>query len=139
MYGSTVKKLHYHTNGTGRDTYIHSNNGGFMFNYSGKKDYDAFVGDLRGYRGNAHGHRSMKSLTVMQTTYSGKPLAKQDHFVKGQLSPHTNQARNGLAVLKNYQKDQSERLAMPRKISKAQMLGDGTVSQGTSEGLNYLR
>ena len=32
--GSPAKPLHYHVNGTGRDSYIHQNHGGFSQNYS---------------------------------------------------------------------------------------------------------
>ena len=53
--GSPAKRLHYHVNGTGRDTYIHSNHGGFMTNYGFKKDYDSYVENLRGYHSSAHG------------------------------------------------------------------------------------
>ena len=49
-------------NGSGRDTYIYNNHGGFMSNYAYKKDYDHYVDNLRGYGGEAHGQRSMKDI-----------------------------------------------------------------------------
>ena len=55
MGGSPAKRLHYHVNGSGRDTYIYNNHGGFMSNYAYKKDYDHYVDNLRGYGGDAHG------------------------------------------------------------------------------------
>ena len=47
--GSPGKTIHYQVNGTGRDSYIHSNHGGFAFNYAWKSDQDAYVNSLRGY------------------------------------------------------------------------------------------
>ena len=48
--GSPGKTIHYHTNGTGRDSYIHSNQGGFANNYTYQNDRDAYVNSLRGYQ-----------------------------------------------------------------------------------------
>lgn len=47
--GSPGKTLHYHVNGTGRDSYIACNQGGFASNYTYKNDRDAYVNSLRGY------------------------------------------------------------------------------------------
>ena len=47
--GSPGKTIHYHVNGTGRDSYIHCNQGGFMSNYTYMNDRDAYVASLRGY------------------------------------------------------------------------------------------
>ena len=41
--GSPPKRFNYAVNGTGRDTYIHCNNGGFKTNYAWKKDYDVYI------------------------------------------------------------------------------------------------
>ena len=47
--GSPGKTIHYQTNGTGRDSYIHCNQGGFASNYTFKNDRDAYVSSLRDY------------------------------------------------------------------------------------------
>lgn len=47
--GSPGKTIHYHVNGTGRDSYIHCNQGGFASNYTYQNDRDAYVNSLRGY------------------------------------------------------------------------------------------
>ena len=47
--GSPGKKVHYQQNGSGRDSYIYSNHGGFAHNYSFSNDRDAYVKSLRGY------------------------------------------------------------------------------------------
>ena len=67
MGGSPAKRLHYHVNGSGRDTYIYNNHGGFMTNYGFKKDYDHYVDNLRGYGGAAHGQSSMKDIQFRST------------------------------------------------------------------------
>ena len=41
--GSPGKNIHYRTNGTGRDSYIACNQGGFSNNYAFKSDQDAYV------------------------------------------------------------------------------------------------
>lgn len=47
--GSPGKTLHYHTNGTGRDSYIACNQGGFASNYGFTNDKEAYVASLRSY------------------------------------------------------------------------------------------
>ncbi len=47
--GSPGKRLHYHVDGTGRDSYIHVTDGGFTSKYGKMNDRDAYVANLRGY------------------------------------------------------------------------------------------
>ena len=47
--GSTGKYINYERNGTGRDSYIACNQGGFASNYSFHNDRDAYVKSLRSY------------------------------------------------------------------------------------------
>ena len=47
--GSPGKRLHYHVDGTGRDSYIHVTDGGFTSKYGKFNDRDAYVNNLRGY------------------------------------------------------------------------------------------
>ena len=110
--GSPAKRLHYHHNGTGRDTYIATNNGGFMTNYGFKKDYDSYIENLRGYHNNAPMKEIQKSSNNQQ-----RASPKKDHFVEGQLSIRSPKVRNGLAMLNSYQRGQCARLSMPRQRS----------------------
>ena len=50
--GSPGKKIHYHVDGTGRDSYIHVTDGGFTTKYGYFNDRDAYVSSLRGYSTN---------------------------------------------------------------------------------------
>ena len=102
--------MHYHTNGTGRDTYIHSNHGGFMNNYAYKQDYDNYVENLRGYYSNAS--TNMRDIQL-RSNKQPRQSPKRDHFVEGQISIRSPKVRNGLAVLKDFQKVQCDRLSQP--------------------------
>ena len=117
--GSPGKSLHYHTNGTGRDSYIHVNQGGFANHYSAKNDRDCFVESLRGYAGHSIGaHRQISKEKRMGQS------PQKDHFVEGQISIRSPKARNGLNMLRTSQKWQAERLAMPQKRRSQERLQD---------------
>ena len=76
---SPAKRLHYHVNGTGRDTYIHSNHGGFISNYASKQDYDSYVDNLRGYQTN---NTNMRDV-YKRSTKQGRSSPQKDYFVEG--------------------------------------------------------
>ena len=142
---SPAKRLHYHVNGTGRDTYIHSNHGGFISNYAGKQDYDSYVDNLRGYQTN---NSNMRDI-YKRSTKQGRSSPQKDFFVEGQLGVRSPKVRNGLAVLKSYQSGQCARLSMPRQKSSETLdvagnnygsrksLMKGFEAQRTSQ--NFLR
>lgn len=96
---SPPKRLHYHVNGTGRDTYIHSNHGGFMNNYAYKQDYDSYVENLRGYHTNTQ--KNMHEV-YKRSTKQNRTSPKKDFFVEGQMGIRSPKVRNGLAVLKDF-------------------------------------
>ena len=62
--GTPAKPLHYHNNGTGRDSYIYANHGGFTSNYSQQNAADAYVSSLRTYSKPLHelASRNMSQL-----------------------------------------------------------------------------
>ena len=97
--GSPPKKLHYHVNGTGRDTYIHANHGGFMNNYQYKQDYDSYVENLRGYQPN--NSKNIRDV-YLRSTKQGRTSPKKDFFIEGQMGVRSPKVRNGLAVLKDF-------------------------------------
>lgn len=97
-------------NGTGRDSYIHSTQGGFASNYTWQSDQDAYVNSLRGYP------TTVQSEQRAVYTKS-KRSPERDHFVEGQCSLRSPKARNDLRMLKAYQVMQNSRLSMPRKKS----------------------
>ena len=112
--GSPQKTNNYHTNGSGRDTYIATNHGGFVSNYSPKQNYDAYVDNLRGYQSNS---RSLMRDICHKSSRQGKLSPKKDFFIEGQVNNTSRRVRNGLAVLKQHQRGQCARLAIPRKKS----------------------
>jgi hypothetical protein len=67
---SPERPVHYNMDGTGRDTYIHVNQGGFAASPALKDSSTSFVESLRYYRP-SHGSRSPK---------------KRDYFMEGQLN-----------------------------------------------------
>lgn len=80
---SPEKTTHYNLNGTGRDTYIFTNHGGFASNYRYVDDQKAYVRSLRNYE---------KDQTI--TCSDIKPQAgKPDYFVFGQTSLRSPKAR----------------------------------------------
>ena len=110
--GSPGKRIHYHTNGTGRDSYIHFNHGGFASNFAKKNDRDAYVESLRGY--------SLPVQDQQRAIYANQRKGsspKRDHFIEGQISIRSPQARNSLNMLRTSQKFQAERLSIPRDRS----------------------
>ena len=76
--GSPGKTIHYNTNGTGRDSYIHANQGGFMCNYSFANDRDVYVNSLRAYPTSIAG--AQRQINADKK----KGLSpRRDHFVEG--------------------------------------------------------
>ena len=110
--GSPGKTIHYHVNGTGRDSYIHANSGGFACNYAYQNDRDAYVNSLRGYPMQGNQQRAIQAD-------KRKGLSPQrDHFIEGQISIRSPKARNGLNMLRTSQKWQADRLSMPKRKSQ---------------------
>ena len=101
--GSPGKTIHYHVNGTGRDSYIHANHGGFMSNYSYMNDNQAYVASLRDYPSSIQKQQRDVYVNNLKST-SPRP---KDHFVSGQLSIRSPKAANELKMLKNFQAMQS--------------------------------
>ena len=99
--GSPAKPLHYHTNGTGRDSYIHNNNGGFTYKYSFQNSKDAYVQSLRYYQQSMHEpSRNMSStLNRKNSSASLEGDRQRDYFVEGQMSIRSPKARYGLNLL----------------------------------------
>lgn len=67
---SPERTTHYKENGTGRDSYIFSNHGGFASNYNG--DRKKYVDSLRNY--------DKQTYTVRDVKPTG---GRRDHFVEG--------------------------------------------------------
>ena len=74
--GSPGKTIHYQVNGTGRDSYIHANHGGFACNYTWASDQDAYVNSLRGYPTTI---QSQQRAVYTNAVKSGN----KDHLVEG--------------------------------------------------------
>ena len=91
--GSPGKHIHYNTNGTGRDSYIACNQGGFASNYTFQNDRDAYVKSLRSYAPNQGQHGLVQSSRKQCSP-------RRDHFVEGQISIRSPKARNGLNMLR---------------------------------------
>jgi hypothetical protein len=70
---SPEKTTHYILNGTGRDTYIYQNHGGFASNYRYVDDMKSYVRNLRNYE---------KHETVTCTDVK-PPMGRRDYFVEG--------------------------------------------------------
>lgn len=119
---SPEKTSHYNLNGTGRDTYIHSNHGGFVSNYRYVDDQKAYIKNLRNYETN-------HCITSADVGRSLKGNPRKDYFVEGQISIRSPKVRNGVHALANYQFRQSDRLAMPRKVSPNFNSSNGFLKQ----------
>ena len=76
--GSPGKTIRYHVNGSGRDSYIHCNHGGFAFNYTWQRDSEAYVNSLRGYPTTVQ-----QQQREVYTNARKSPV--RDHFVEGQI------------------------------------------------------
>ena len=107
--------MHYQVNGTGRDSYIHVNQGGFASNYAYMNDRDAYVNSLRSYTTQVGQEQKVLQANATKT---GSP--RRDFFVEGQISIRSPKARNGLNMLKTYQRMQNDRLAQPKRDSSAE-------------------
>jgi hypothetical protein len=99
--GSPNKKLHYHVDGTGRDTYIHANHGGLMSNYRYTNDRQAYVKSLRTYDSSLQSTQYNIGKRSMKQNKGGKG---KDYFIEGQISIRSPKIRNGIQILQNYQK-----------------------------------
>ena len=75
--GSPGKTLHYHTNGTGRDSYIACNQGGFASNYGFSNDREAYVASLRSY------NNGSAQKEIVTHGRKGNSPQRRDHFVEG--------------------------------------------------------
>jgi hypothetical protein len=53
---TATKNVHYHSDGTGRDSYIHVDQGGYMSNFAAKAVNDRYVANLRTYDTSVQGH-----------------------------------------------------------------------------------
>ena len=121
--GSPAKPFHYHTNGTGRDSYIHNNHGGFTSNYSMKNSGEAYVNSLRHYQPSASPVRQDRASRNMTSTLNRKAsankavIAERDYFTEGQMSIRSPKARYGLNVLRGSQDVLANRLSMPKRAS----------------------
>ena len=114
--GSPGKTVHYNVNGTGRDSYIHANHGGFCGSYAFQNDRDAYVQSLRGYP-------NTSVITAARSLNTRSPRQSIDHFVEGQgrMSP---KGQRGMNELKTYQNSQVKRLAQPKRASLAMQFED---------------
>lgn len=72
--------MHYHADGTGRDTYIHADQGGYMSNYRLQDDRNRYVAGLRGKNTSIRGHQA--EIAVQSKGRSGLSPMK-DFFVEG--------------------------------------------------------
>ena len=78
--GDSAKKLHYQVDGTGRDSYIHINAGGFNAIANKQNSRDAFIASLRS--------TSYSPQKLQQTIYNSSTKQKRyspskDHFIEG--------------------------------------------------------
>ena len=77
---SPAKRFNYNVNGSGRDTYIHDNHGGFVNNYSPKQNYTAYVDNLRGYHS---GNRALMRDICSRSNRQGRHSPQKDFFIEG--------------------------------------------------------
>ena len=85
---SPTRTLHYHTDGTGRDTYINVNQGGLMANYTSCDK--AYQSGLRNY-------------AAEPRAYNIKPVnGSKDHFIKGQISIRSPKMRAQVDQMVHY-------------------------------------
>lgn len=89
---SPEKTTHYNLNGTGRDTYIFTNHGGFASNYRYVDDQKAYVRSLRNYE---------KEQTTTCSDVKPAP-GKPDYFVQGQTSLRSPKARMEVSYVSTY-------------------------------------
>ena len=85
-----------------------------MNNYAYKQDYDHYVENLRGYHSN---NRTNMRDVYMKSNKQGRSSPQKDFFVEGQMSIRSPKVRNGLAVLKDFQQRQCNRLSRPQRKS----------------------
>jgi hypothetical protein len=112
---AAVKSVHYHADGTGRDTYIHCDQGGYMSNYAWQKQENAYVSGLRGYGTTING--TQNSLAAQSKGRNGLSPMK-DFFVEGQVSIRHPQWRHAMSKTHKTQRSSVERLAIPRKSAE---------------------
>ena len=86
-------------NGSGRDSYIGCDQGGFESNYTLANDRDAYVNSLRSYPTGARAEQRMLHANARRGV-----SPKRDHFVEGQMSVRCEKDRKSLNMLKTYQK-----------------------------------
>ena len=69
--GSPGRKIHYNVDGTGRDSYIHDNDGGFSYRYGRLNSKDTYVASLRGFSQNAQSfNRTFHNVTSSRDRHS---------------------------------------------------------------------
>lgn len=94
---AAVKNVHYHSNGTGRDSYIHVDQGGYMNNFSTKAVNDRYVKSLRLYDTTVRGvQRQIANQSRQQHGHS----PQRDYFTEGQISVRSPKARKTMAYAK---------------------------------------
>ena len=98
--------------------------------------------------------RDYSQTNVQRELYAsmrkGNSPNRRDHFVEGQVSIRSPQARNEINMLKTYQKMQVDRLAKPKQKSPSgrykmstnfvdAQIVDGKVQEADSPRSSYLR
>lgn len=90
-----TKTVHYHADGTGRDTYIGCDQGGYMKNYRWHKQENTYVVNLREY-----GSTVQSTQAALATASKGRnglnPM--KDYFVEGQRSVRHPQWRQYMTM-----------------------------------------
>lgn len=136
---AATKNVHYHSDGTGRDSYIHVDQGGYMSNFAAKAVNDRYVANLRQYDSSVQGHQR----TIVQQSRLRQGLSPlKDFFVEGQVSIRSPRARRTLAAASGYQKASVERLSIPKDLKRqfADMQSHNIPSGiGSSPSRDYLR
>ena len=107
------KPVHYHSNGTGRDSYIVRSSGGLYSEYVPGSSKNAFYTGLRQYEDSRSQSPFGRSLSPrVKGTKKDVFLRSQNHF----NSTHQSNFRK----MKSYQRGLDNRLAIPKKIAVKQ-------------------
>eukprot|EP00347_Sterkiella_histriomuscorum_P004546 403360052 len=109
------KSIHYHSNGTGRDSYIMINQGGFQIENRAGEQNGSFYNGLRGYERN-HRYLQQRSGSNSPTRQisNSKVNPFKDHLVDGQKTFSSGIVKHQLNALNQYQKHNDGRLSMPK-------------------------
>ncbi|CDW79504.1 UNKNOWN [Stylonychia lemnae] len=134
------RSIQYHSNGSGRDSYIVRGQGGFQIDSSPGAQSNSFYNSLRQYDPNQRyimrrsGSNSPSGNMTSPTTNSKKNPFK-DYLVEGQNTYSNGQVKHQLNALNMYQKQLDSRLSQP----KYSLQQDGNMMEQSRSALNITK